>query len=78
VSNAQSRGDLELGVWARHIDNPGTSGRVIELTAEKVRLDFTQTGGGRVWYPQRDVIIPEPLTSGEREREGSRTGRNAG
>jgi hypothetical protein len=51
---------------------------VIDLTDEKVRLDFTQTGGGRFWYPQRDVIIPDPLTSGEREREGPRTGKNAG
>lgn len=78
MSSAQSRGDLELGVWARHLDHPGTSGRVIDLTDTKVQLDFTLTGGGRVWYPQRDVIVPDPLTSGEREREGPRTGKNAG
>lgn len=78
MSSAQARGDLELGVWARHVDRPGTSGQVIDLTDTKVRLDFTRTGGGRIWYPQRDVIVPDPLTSGEREREGPRTGRYSG
>jgi hypothetical protein len=70
MSSAQSRGDLELGVWARHLDHPGASGRVIDLTEDKVQLDFTATGGYRIWYPKRDVLVIDPLTPGERERRG--------
>ena len=79
MGSAQSRGDLEYGVWARHVDHPQhVSGRVIDMTEDKVQLDFSTSGGGREWYPKRDVIVPDPLTDGERHREGPRTGKHAG